>query len=148
MAPKAVQHMSSVLFNLEISEGYERLSQAMDNLDGQAGPLIDEVLQSKGGQTIEENIHMLLPVSGRHWKKKKAPAVSAQPFTQEFEDMSVTTRTVKNYHYLYFPDDGTNTYHHIGYHGVPREFMYHGAENSAEKIIDMCVDRIIQELEV
>lgn len=140
--------MSSVLFNLEVSEGYDRLVQAMDNLSGHAGPLIDEVLQDKGGKLIEENIHMILPVSGRHWKGKRAAAASVMPFKQEFSDMSVMTRTVPRYGYLYFPDDGTNTYHHIGYHGTPREFMLHGAENAAEGVIDLCVDRIIKEMEV
>jgi len=138
--------MSSVKFSMDQVESFDRLQAVMDQMNN-PGPLIDKVLHNRGADEIKKNIQLLLPVSGRHWKGKKTAAKSAKPFRQEFDDMSVMTRTIKNYHYLYFPDDGTTTYRHIGFHGVPREFMYGGAENSADKIIDMCIDRIIKELE-
>lgn len=135
--------MSNVVFNLEVSESFDRLAQKLESFDGYAGPIIDDVLRNKGAPLIRENIHNLLPSSGRTWRGKKPAARSAQPFTQEFDAMQVTTKTIKNYHYLYFPDDGSTTYHHVG----NQQFMYRGADESAEKIIDECVDKLTQEME-
>lgn len=135
--------MAKVVFELQETDSFERLSQKMESFDGYVGPIIDDVLHNKGAPLIRENIHNLLPASGRTWKGKKPAARDAQPFTQEFDAMQVTTKTIKNYHYLYFPDDGSTTYHHIG----DQQFMYRGADKSAEKIIDECVDKITQEME-
>lgn len=140
--------MSRVLFNLDGEEGFDRLQQKMAQAGEGAGQIIDDVLHGQGAKLIQRNIKTILPVSGRHWPGKKPAASKAKaPFQQEDGKLSVTTRTVKNYRYLYFPDDGSTTLHHHGYHGVPREFMLHGAENSAEKIMNMCVERITQEME-
>ena len=142
--------MSTVLFNLEEDEGFGRLQASMEKLGEDSGQIVDKVLHGEGAKLIRQNIKMILPASGRHWKGKKPAARSVAPttaFRQENGTLAVTTRTMKNYHYLYFPDDGHTTLRHHGYHGVPREFMLHGAENSAERIIDMCVESITQELE-
>lgn len=140
--------MSRVLFNLDGEDGFDRLQQRMEKMGTGAGEIVDDVLHGEGAMLIRANIKTILPVSGRHWKGKKPAASRARtPFQQEDGALSVTTKSVKNYHYLYFPDDGSTTLRHHGYHGVPREFMLHGAEHSAEKIMDMCVERITQELE-
>lgn len=135
--------MSKVLFRCDESAVFEKLQEKMDNFDGYSGPLIDEVLHGKGAALIKSNIHNILPESGRNWKGKKRAAKAAQPFKQENDTLSVMTRTIKNYHYLYFPDDGHTTLKHAG----NQQFMYRGADSSAEKIIDMCVERIAQEME-
>lgn len=42
---------------------------------------------------------------------------------------------------LYFPDDGSNTVHHMG----NQHFMQHGAENSLGAIADLCAANVINE---
>lgn len=133
-------------FKMDVAQA-ERLEKAMSNYAGLAGKTVDEVLHTQGGKIIQDEIMTLLPESGRMWNGKKTPAKRAQPFTQENGSLSVTIKTKPAYHYLYFPDDGTNTRRHIGYKGKPREFMLHGAENKTEKIIDLCISRLIDEWE-
>lgn len=136
--------MSTVLFKLDEDVGFDRLQAKMQEMGSGSGQLVDEVLHGEGAEVIRKNIKMILPVSGRKWKgKKPAAKVAAAPFKQEDGKLSVTTKTQRNYHYLYFPDDGHTTLKHAG----NQQFMLHGAENSAEKIIDMCVSKIVQELE-
>ena len=124
-----------------------RLQAAMRQYSGLAGKTVDEVLHKEGGPLIQEEIMRLLPASGRDWNGKKPAAKSAQPFVQDNGSMSVTIRTKPAYHYLYFPDDGTNTKRHVGYQGKPREFMMKGAENKAAAILDRCVAQLIQKWE-
>lgn len=137
--------MAKTTFTLE-AEQVEQLQTAMANYAGYAGKAIDEVLHNKGGELIRDEIMQLLPASGRTWKGKKPAARSAKPFTQENGKMSVTIKTKSAYNYLYFPDDGTNTKNHIGFHGKPREFMQKGAKNQTARIMDLCVNRLIKEM--
>ena len=134
----------------EVEEMAQRLTEAGKN----AETVINEVLHTEGGPLIESGINPLIPSSGRRWRgKKKAARESRKKFIQEDafnsrnSNLAVTIRTTKNYHYLYFPDDGTNTQHHVGYRGIPREFMRKGAENKTQEIIDACVGSLIHELE-
>lgn len=136
-------NVSRVIFRCDENEVFGRLQEKMENFPGYSGPVIDSVLHGEGAKLIRGNIHDILPVSGRTWKGKKPAAKDAQPFRQEDGELSVTTRTVKNYHYLYFPDDGHTTLRHAG----NQQFMYRGAENSASRIIDLCVEELTQELE-
>lgn len=119
----------------------------MQNFGDQAGRTVDDVLHNEGGKLIEEEIMRLLPESGRKWKGKKTAAKRTQPFRQFNGSLSVTVASKTAYNYLYFPDDGTNTKHHIGYKGRPREFMMHGAENQTGEIIDRCINRLIEKWE-
>lgn len=121
----------------------ERLLNAMAECSRKCGPIIDDVLHNEGGKLINDEIMQILPVSGRKpWKGKKTAAKSAQPFKQDNGTLSVTVKTKNAYHYLYFPDDGTNTKRHAG----EQYFMKRGAENSAEEIIDRCVQRLIDKI--
>lgn len=122
------------------AEAVEKLQYAMDMYGRGCGRIIDDVLHKQGGKLISDEIMNLLPQSGRSWKGKKKAAKSAQPFTQEDRSLSVTVRTKSAYHYLYFPDDGTNTKNHKG----EQYFMIRGAENQSEKIIDLCVGELIK----
>lgn len=135
--------MARAKFQLD-AEQVERLYEALEAYPGVSGRTIDDVLHNEGGKLIQEEIMMLLPESGRTWNGKKAAAKHAQPFTQEDGPLSVTVKTKPAYHYLYFPDDGTNTRRHVGYKGQPREFMQKGAENRAAEIIDRCINRLIE----
>lgn len=106
---------------------------------------IHECLIGEGGELIKQSIQELLPVSGREWDGKKPAAKSAKPFRKDARGskLSVTVRTVSNYNYLYFPDDGSNTIHHVG----NQQFMFDGAEKVAEKIGDRIVEKLIERLE-
>ena len=138
--------MASTRFELD-SRQFETLQRAMQLYSGNAGREIDDVLHNEGGKLIQDEIMRLLPESGRKWKGKKTAAKRTQPFRQYDGSLSVTIASKTAYNYLYFPDDGTNTKHHIGYKGRPREFMYKGAENQTGKIIDRCIDRLIKKWE-
>lgn len=138
--------MASTTFKLDARQ-FETLQRAMQNYGDQAGRTVDDVLHNEGGKLIEEEIMRLLPESGRKWKGKKTAAKRTQPFRQFNGSLSVTVASKTAYNYLYFPDDGTNTKHHIGYKGKPREFMMHGAENQTGEIIDRCINRLIEKWE-
>lgn len=91
---------------------------------------------------VEDNIKPLLPSSGRHWKGKGAAAASTQPFRKgPNELLTLIVRSKTKYNYLYFPDDGSNTVHHMG----NQHFMQHGAENSLGAIADLCAANVINE---
>lgn len=138
--------MASNTFTLNI-EQVERLQQTMQQYGTGTGQTVDEVLHNEGGKLIQEEIMRLLPASGRKWRGKKTAAKSAQPFRQFDGPLSVTISTKTAYNYLYFPDDGTSTRRHIGYKGKPRMFMQGGAENQAARILDLCVNRLIEKWE-
>ena len=138
--------MATTTFELDARQ-VETLQRAIQQYSGDAERAINDVLHNEGGKLINDEIMRLLPESGRTWDGKRAAAKQSKPFTQKNENLAVTVRTVSAYHYLYFPDDGTNTKNHIGYKGRPREFMYKGAENQTGKIIDRCIDRLIKKWE-
>lgn len=127
-------------FALLNSDQFERLQSAMENYAGRAGRIVDDVLHTEGAQLISGEIMRLLPASNRTWKGKKPAARNAQPFTQEDGSMSVTVKTKSAYHYLYFPDDGTNTKRHRG----EQYFMQRGAENTTDEIIDRCIAKLTE----
>lgn len=128
-------------FTLEADQ-IERLQAAMANYAGYAGKAVDEVLHNQGGKLINDEIMRMLPASGRTWKGKKAAAKSTQPFVQKNGPMSVTIKTKSAYNYLYFPDDGSNTQRHIG----NQQFMKRGAENQTARIMDLCINKLIEKM--
>lgn len=128
-------------FELDIDE-FESLQQSMEAYGDGAIRIINDVIQNEGAEKIKAEIMPLLPASGRTWKRKKAPARSAAPFTQQSEMLAVTVKTVSSYNYLYFPDDGSNTIKHMG----NQQFMQRGAENASSAIIDLCVGQLTEEL--
>lgn len=138
--------MATTTFELDVRQ-FETLQRAIRQYSGNAERTVNDVLHNEGGKLINDEIMRLLPESGRTWNGKKKAAKQARPFSQKNENLAVTVRTVYAYHYLYFPDDGTNTKNHIGYKGKPREFMYRGAENQTGAIIDRCINRLIERWE-
>lgn len=127
-------------FALDAS-GFEAIQEAMAKRGEGAGRIIDSVLHREGAEEIKQDITRLLPSSGRSWKGKGAPASAAMPgkFSQDNGTLSVTVAARGKYHYLYFPDDGSNTKRHAGDH----QFMRRGAENASERIIEMCIGKLV-----
>ena len=125
----------------------EKLSDALEQYHGKrAEDAINDVLHNQAGKLIAEAIVPLIHKSGRNWKGKAPSATSVMPFAQEDGNLSVTVGTIKNkkrYQYLYFPDDGSNTYKHAG----NQRFMRRGGEAEAGHIVDLCVSELIKAFE-
>jgi hypothetical protein len=133
--------MSNTL-NVNIQE-FERLQRAIQSFPGNAEDTINAVLHNEGGQLIQEAIQPLIPMSGKRWKGKKAPARTGNSLRSTNENLAVWVRSTKSYQYLYFPDDGTNTRRHAG----NQQFFYQGAESVRGEVVDRCVGRLIQTFE-
>lgn len=118
------------------------LYEKMVSYGAGSGQIINKVLRSEGAEEIKKQIARLLPSSGRHWKGKAPAASSAMPgrFDQDNGELSVTIAARGKYHYLYFPDDGSNTRKHAG----NKQFMLHGAEAAAPKVVEMCVGKLAE----
>lgn len=128
--------------DINISE-IEKLAQAIKNFPGNAEAAINAVLHNEGGQIIQDAIRPLIPVSGKNWRGKRAPARTSNSLRSTNENLAVWVRSAKSYQYLYFPDDGTNTRRHVG----DQQFFLRGAEATTDEIIDRCVGSLISNFE-
>lgn len=127
--------------HLEFSE-FDRLKKSMEEYGAGAGQIVDDVLHGEGAEDIKARIAPLIPASGRKWRGKRTAASIAMPghFSQDNYPQGVVIAARGSYHYLYFPDDGANTHRHAG----NQQFMLRGAELAAEKVIDRCVGKLIE----
>lgn len=128
--------------DLEAKE-FEQLTTAIKNFPGDAEKAINEVLHNDASQLLQDSIKNLIPVSGRQWKGKRAPASAAKSLTDKKENLAITVKTTKNYHYLYFPDDGSNTKNHRG----NQQFFHRGGESQKSEIIGRCIARLVENME-
>lgn len=127
-------------FELDFDE-VESLSQKMEEYGSGAHRIINDVLHGEGGEKIKDQIHMLIPSSGRHWKGKRSPAASADSLQQVNNEMlAVTIKSKTAYNYLYFPDDGSNTKNHAG----NQQFFQRGAEGAADSVVDLCLGKLTE----
>lgn len=122
----------------EVNDLVELMARAQDS-----EKIINEVLHESASEQIKQGIQKILPSSGRTWSGKKNPAITSQPFTQENGNLSVTVKTKSAYHYLYFPDDGSNTKHHQG----NQQFMLRGAESRQTQIVDETTEKLMEQIE-
>jgi len=129
-------------FDMDAKE-FDRLQQAIKNFPGSAEEIINDVFHNEGGELIQEAIRRLMPVSGKNWKGKKPGAKNGKSLKQENGNLAVTVRTTSAYHYLYFPDDGTNTRNHVG----NQQFFRRGGESSQSEIVDRCISRLVTDFE-
>ena len=124
-----------------------RLEQAIQRYAGSSENALNEVLHNQAGNMIAEAIVPLIHPSGRSWRGKAPSATSTMPFAQKDENLAVTVGTIgnkKKYQYLYFPDDGSNTFSHAG----GQNFMERGAESVQQSIIDLCIARLVDNFEI
>lgn len=129
-------------FDLDFKE-VENLHQRFEAYGEGANRVVNDVLHEEGGDKIKTQVQLLIPSSGRHWKRKKAAASATDPLQIDNGEMlAVTVKTIKAYHYLYFPDDGTNTERHAG----NQQFFMRGGEQASGEIIDLCLGRLIDEI--
>lgn len=122
----------------ELEDFTSRIQEIQDPAE-----LITQVFHEYGVEKVENEITKLLPMSGRHWKGKATAAKNAQPFKSVEGKAYFEVKSQGKYHYLYFPDDGSNTKRHRGH----QEFMLHGAETAQQDIIDKIIEKMIQEIE-
>lgn len=131
------------VFKLDTT-GINSLEAAMKQYQGNVEEAINDVLHNDGGQLISEEIMRLMPHSGnRTWKGKKKHAKESKSLLNENGNLSVTVKTKKNWQYLYFPDDGSNTVRHAG----NQQFFRRGAENQADEIKNRCITRLVNDFE-
>lgn len=129
-------------FEMDAKE-LERLFNTVKNFPGNAEKSINEVFHNDAPPIVSEEIKRLMPVSGKTWKGKAPAAKSAKSLTDETANLSFTVKTTGKYHYLYFPDDGTNTKRHVG----NQQFFQRGGENKQTEIVDRCISRIVKDFE-
>jgi len=129
-------------FDLHIDQ-FDDLQQAMKNFQGNTEETINDVLHKEAGELIKDAIKLLMPESGKTWKGKKKAAKHANSLTIKKENLAVTVKTTNSYHYLYFPDDGTNTRRHVG----NQEFFRRGGESKIEEIKDRCIRRLVNDFD-
>lgn len=130
----------SETFSLDASD-FERLQQSMEDFGEGSGQVITEALH-ESGPVIYERINPLIHPSGRTFKGHRSSATqSAWPTYVTNESMAVTVTARGKWHYLYFPDDGSNTDRHAGM----QDFMMRGAQDAAPEIIERCLGALMQE---
>lgn len=128
------------------TEDFERLIKAYKNIPDVADKSINEVLQNEASPIIVKSIQGLIPESNRNWAGKLPAAANSKSVAERKKDrknLSITIGSTSKYHYLYFPDDGTNTRRHIG----NQQFFLRGAEAKQSEIIDLCINRLVGDLE-
>lgn len=132
------------LTKLELdADSFDKLQRAMAEFKGNVEQVVNDVLHNQGGRLIEDSVRSLIPESHKNWKGKDPPAATANSLLQQDSNLAVTVRTTGKYGYLYFPDDGTNTKNHIG----NQQFFLRGAENVSDEIIDLCIERLMNNFE-
>lgn len=123
-----------------MSDGYisfddlDNLEQAMKEYEGDSEKQITTYLHGKGYSSFEKAIKNAMPESGKHWKRKAAPARRSNSIRDmdESENLAVTISSAKRYQYLYFPNDGSNTNHHFG----NQQFFERGVEQETDNAIN------------
>lgn len=129
-------------FEMDTTE-VERLFKAIQNFPGDAENAINEVFHGEAPEMVSEAIYLLMPMSGRTWNGKPTAARKAKSLTDETANLSFTVKTTGKYHYLYFPDDGSNTRNHVG----NQQFFHRGGEMRQSEIVDRCITRITKNFE-
>lgn len=132
------------MYELDTRQCEKIIEQVMRFADRKvAEGIINNYLSGDGGDILKTGIHDILPVSGRHFKGKAAAAKSSDPFNKVKMNLGVKIKSKTKYNYLYFPDDGSNTIHHVG----NQQFMFLGADAKAQEVADNIVKKMIKELE-
>lgn len=128
-------------FEMDTKE-IERLYSTIRNFPDNAEKSINEVFHNDAPPLVSDEIRRLMPTSGRTWKGKPTAAKTAKSSVtgrkDEMKNLTFAVGTTTKYHYLYFPDDGSNTRNHVG----NQQFFQRGGENKQSEIVDRCINRI------
>ena len=130
-------------FEMDIYE-MERLFDTVKKFPDIAEKTINDVFHNDAPSLVSEGIRRLIPVSGETWKGKAPAAKTARASVaerkHERKNLTFVVGTTNKYHYLYFPDDGTNTRRHAG----NQQFFKKGGEAKQSEIVDRCIARLVQ----
>lgn len=132
----------SGMFALE-GEEFDDLMSAMQAYGEGAADIVTEVIHDSGDD-IYRQIDPLIHPSGRTFRGHSSVAQGShwQRYDTD-EALAITVATISSRHYLYFPDDGSNTKRHFG----NQEFMLRGAEAAAPTILEKGVDALVEGFE-
>lgn len=118
----------------------DRLQQALQGYQGDTEATINDVLHNFAGDRAQTDIYRLMPISG---KKTGKHAKDSKSLSNVTGNLSVTVTAKGKWHYLYFPDDGTNTRRHVG----NQRFFERGGEAAQEDIIERCITSLTSNFE-
>lgn len=131
--------MAGVSFSLH-DDDINSLIQRIQEYQGNAEEAIGEYLKNELPDIAKPSIQNLIPVSDRN----KPHAKYSNPFKEDMEGLlSVSIHTKKNWHYLYFPDEGEGT----SKGQFPHNFMEEGIETEYDTIINGLLDSLINKWE-
>lgn len=117
------------------------LQDALLQYKGNAEREINDVLHNESFLPLTQSIISMIHPSGKKWKGKGLSSTSVQPFRAVNSNLAIEIKSKKDYHYLYFPDDGSDTIYHQG----GQQFMLKGTEKESEAIIELCLARLTKE---
>lgn len=120
------------------AEEIAKLEKEMIDFQGDTENVINDVLHNEASTLIQDAVRRLMPVSGETWKGKKPAAQTGKSLMDVQGNLSITVKTSKQYQYLYFPDDGTNTRRHVG----NQQFFQRGGESQIDEIKNRCINRL------
>lgn len=119
-------------------EDINKLIQSIQRFEGDAEQAIGQYLQNEVPDITKPSIQNLIPVSDRN----KVHAKTSAPFTEDMEgNLSIYIHTKKQWHYLYFPDEGEGT----SKGQAPHDFMMQGVENEYDTLVNGLLDSLINE---
>lgn len=120
----------------------ESLQQYISRYEGGAENAINEVLHDDAGPLIYGEINPFINPSGRTFKgHSKSARDSAWPRYDTDKNLEITVGTKSKWHYLYFPDDGSNTRKHAG----NQRFFERGGEKAVPKVVERCLKVLTEE---
>lgn len=129
--------MAGASFSIH-DEDVNKLIESIQRFQGDAEDAIGQYLQNDVPQITKPSIQNLIPVSDRN----KAHARTSAPFTEDMEGkLSIYIHTKKQWHYLYFPDEGEGT----SKGQAPHNFMLEGVENEYDTLVNGLLDSLINE---
>lgn len=130
------------MLKINVSDA-DKLLEAMKGFQGNVEETINDILHNEADGLIQDAIRRLIPRSGAKWKGKKNAAADGASLRGVPSNLAITVTTTKNYQYLYFPDDGTNTRRHVG----NQRFFERGGEAVEGEIVERCIGKLTNKFE-
>lgn len=129
--------MAGASFSLN-DDDVNKLIEAIQRYEDNAEDAISNYLETEVPSITKPSIQSLIPVSDRN----KAHARTSAPFTEDMEGkLSIYIHTKKQWHYLYFPDEGEGT----SKGQRPHDFMAQGVENKYDTLVNGLLDSLLNE---
>ena len=125
----------SATFTLD-DKDIDRLTNAIKNFEGEAEKAIGQYLESKADDIFQKSIINLIPVS----EANKKHAKNSAPLTGDMQgNLSLYIHTKKQWHYLYFPNEGEGT----SKGQPPHDFMGEGLDKKYDEVVNGLLDCLI-----